>query len=752
MKKTYSARSALFSDSPIASVDRDEFGRAEFAKMLAESIAHVPADDGFVYALNAPWGSGKTSTLNFVCEHLQDPEVNNSLQFVVVQFNPWWFSGGDSLVHDFFRQFSGAFAKEGKKIGVRQTDIRSIADGLDACAGMIEPAAGLLPLEPHVATAAVSGGIVAKSLARVVKWMSPDIPKDIHGIRNKIRKSLDAIKNEVRVLVVIDDLDRIQPNETLEIFRLVKGVADFPNTIYLLSFDRDAVIRAITHEIDFTETDASKYLEKIVQVSNDLPPVEKGILHEYFGNQLKKVVPAMETGEWDGGYWHSIFYDAASHFIATPRDVKRWINNIAATYPGIRDEVNPMDFAAIQGLRTFVPGIYRAIGENKSLFVELPAENILEAVTEYSNREQKTDIRQKEAEVLLQDVFLNSSSNLGKHAAKIAEEMFPFWKSNLRREADSVGWAPSWGLQISTEDSRRRNMARHPMIFDRYFYLSLSAGDFSGAEMEQIIAAAKNPKKFAEILLTFAKEDVPGRDSARLRIFLDRMMELGKTAPMSEHVSSIALAFLMVSDKPELVDPQLFSLGYEYAIVMSEIAGNLLMSISDEGERFEICRNAFTEGEAIWAMCEWISMFRRGLNHELGGEFPLILGKEHCDELEKVVIRKLRPLAEKAEVWNWRNPRGMLSVIKREIGEKEHLDCVHKAILTPAGLAAICDFFDGRISSLKERERVTGMKREDLADKARQFLQDGEQLDDHQREILRHLVERVENPDKYSDD
>ena len=75
MKKTYSARSALFSDSPIASVDRDEFGRAEFAKMLAESIAHVPADDGFVYALNAPWGSGKTSTLNFVREHLtQNPE------------------------------------------------------------------------------------------------------------------------------------------------------------------------------------------------------------------------------------------------------------------------------------------------------------------------------------------------------------------------------------------------------------------------------------------------------------------------------------------------------------------------------------------------------------------------------------------------------------------------------------------------------------------------------------------------------
>ena len=51
--------------------------------------------------------------------------------------------------------------------------------------------------------------------------------------------------SDLRVLVVMDDLDRIQPNEMREMFRLVKGVADFPNTIYLLSFDREVVIDAI---------------------------------------------------------------------------------------------------------------------------------------------------------------------------------------------------------------------------------------------------------------------------------------------------------------------------------------------------------------------------------------------------------------------------------------------------------------------------------------------------------------------------
>ena len=239
--------SSASSDTPISSRKEDKFGRANFAENMAKSIAGVPAEDGFVFALNAPWGSGKTSTLNMVQEALQkDAKVRNGKQFIIVNFNPWWFSGGDSLAHNFFSQFSNAMKQEGIKNPNRSEQMNRLADGLDAFGGLFSPAVSMVA-EPHVATAAVTGSMLVKYLARVVKWMSPDSVKGIDGIRENIRNLLGRMSN-LRVLVVMDDLDRIQPNEMREMFRLVRGAADFPNTIYLLSFDRDAVVDAIAEQ------------------------------------------------------------------------------------------------------------------------------------------------------------------------------------------------------------------------------------------------------------------------------------------------------------------------------------------------------------------------------------------------------------------------------------------------------------------------------------------------------------------------
>ena len=62
-------------------------------------------------------------------------------------------------------------------------------------------------------------------------------------------------------------------------------------------------------------------------------------------------------------------------------------------------------------------------------------------------------------------------------------------------------------------------MARHPEIFDRYFRLSLSAGDFSVSDMKRRIEIASDPSKFSDMLLELAKEETSGKDHSRLRVF-----------------------------------------------------------------------------------------------------------------------------------------------------------------------------------------------------------------------------------------
>ena len=61
---------SLLYDTPITLPSRDKLGRAEFARFLAKAILRMDAEEGFVFALNGPWGSGKTNVINFVLHFL----------------------------------------------------------------------------------------------------------------------------------------------------------------------------------------------------------------------------------------------------------------------------------------------------------------------------------------------------------------------------------------------------------------------------------------------------------------------------------------------------------------------------------------------------------------------------------------------------------------------------------------------------------------------------------------------------------
>ena len=66
----------------------------------------MSAPDGLVVAIYGAWGLGKTTVLNFVEHYLHE---DASDQFVVVRFNPWWFSGRVDIAAAFFEQLRAVF-------------------------------------------------------------------------------------------------------------------------------------------------------------------------------------------------------------------------------------------------------------------------------------------------------------------------------------------------------------------------------------------------------------------------------------------------------------------------------------------------------------------------------------------------------------------------------------------------------------------------------------------------------------------
>ncbi len=85
---------------------------------------------------------------------------------------------------------------------------------------------------------------------------------------------------DLSFIVMLDDLDRLEPAQAVEVIRLVKSVADFPRFRYLLCYDKAVLSEAIRQGLGVT--DGSLYLQKIVQISFGLPRPESFVLRREF--------------------------------------------------------------------------------------------------------------------------------------------------------------------------------------------------------------------------------------------------------------------------------------------------------------------------------------------------------------------------------------------------------------------------------------------------------------------------------------
>jgi predicted KAP-like P-loop ATPase len=224
----------LFHDRALDRPDQDRLARQPFSRFLAEAILTMDADESFVFALHGSWGSGKSTVLNFLEFYLTQPELtahDTAPAPVVVKFNPWWFSGTEQLFRQFFSEFRVALGKR-----------KDPASGLKTLASHLEVLSrALTPLKwiPGITGPATAAHDALAQFQGVADSAAKALEADVNEAKSQIRSALQ--KSEARFVVLIDDIDRLRPEEMIQVFQLVKAVADFPKTLYVLSFDRAAV-------------------------------------------------------------------------------------------------------------------------------------------------------------------------------------------------------------------------------------------------------------------------------------------------------------------------------------------------------------------------------------------------------------------------------------------------------------------------------------------------------------------------------
>ncbi|SCG85308.1 KAP family P-loop NTPase fold protein [Methanobacterium congolense] len=466
----------IYDDDPIELFSEyfpeDELGRHKFAISVANSILAYKSKKSLVVGITGEWGSGKTTLINMILKQI-DPNViktedegrlkrffnkifrtvfpNDVKEGIILfKFNPWYFSEKDQLLSYFFLELNNQLNKiEGFKDITKK--LKSYSSHLLTVLGIV---------------------VFPKQTQATVGYLDKighfDKTEDIQSLKNDLFDSLK--KKSVKILITIDDIDRLDKKEIKEIFKLIRLIGNFPNTIYLVSFDRKVVEKALEEE----GISGEEYLKKIIPVMFEVPNIDKSELKDQFFEKITEIKDL--TGE-EESILSNLYDSGLIHFFNNLRDLKRFVNTLYFTYIPVKDDVYFADFVAITALQMFQPDLYKQIKNNKKLFTSW-----------------KSDFRDRDEIIrnineIVYDLNDNLSPDLKKNILEYLKNIFPKLRL-IYNNYDARSDAPEWAQE---------KRVCHESYFHRYFKFSVPEWDFSDAEMSEFLGMP-NEQDFVKYL------------------------------------------------------------------------------------------------------------------------------------------------------------------------------------------------------------------------------------------------------------
>ena len=156
------------------------------------------------------------------------------------------------------------------------------------------------------------------------------------------------IEENLKIVVSIDDIDRLSEEEIIAVFQLVKALADFPKTIYLLAFDYDVVVKALRK---VQHGDGKEYLEKVIQVPIEIPAPSIKSIHEALFSKLNTILGDISEERLNKAAWAELFQFGLKEYIKSIRDVIRYTNVFSLKYELLKNETDIVDLLGVACLQ-----------------------------------------------------------------------------------------------------------------------------------------------------------------------------------------------------------------------------------------------------------------------------------------------------------------------------------------------------------------------------------------------------------------
>ncbi len=589
------SKNSFLSDSPLTESTKDEFKRRPFAQKLAKIILSHLGSDSLVIGINGKWGEGKTTVLKFIENEIkEDPN-----KVICIWFNPWVYKDEDLLLLHFFNSLSTELQK-------------SLKSSKEVVGALIKNGSYVFPtFDVSMPDGSTVGINIGESLERFGDNLSS---VDNSELKTRLEKILKALGK--RIVILMDDIDRLDKSEIQNIFKLIKLMANFPYTNYILTFDQEMVSKALGEQYGGGSEEGCNFLEKIIQVPINLPLLDKASLRTYCFNIINEVfkMSKVEPNEDQAREYARCFVNFLEIRLKTPRMAKRYGNLLTFILPLIGNEVNLVDLMLIEGARVFYPDLYTFIRTKQDLFLGLYLDSL----------GRKPEVKTKIVK------YINGClENLNEDEKDAARELIKYLFPTLEwvfggAVYDGLQWEEKWA-----EDKRVASRA----YYRRYFTYSVPEGDISDEEIEGFIVKLKDSD-----INTIISEIRKLVGETRAEIFVSKLKAYEKkfTVDVARNLSLAISKLGNIFPDPDMM----FSVGpFSQAAIL---IGRLIKLVPQNEGRFDLAKTIITEGDPLYFVSECFLWIKASKEHEENR----LLTKEEEKQLGAIIANRVEALSK----------------------------------------------------------------------------------------------------------
>jgi hypothetical protein len=543
----------------------------------------------------------------------------------VVEFNPWFFSGTEQLIVHFFAEFAAQLRTD------KEESREALADRLDSYGRALEPVADV-PVVGGWLKALRGGAAIGSKAARRGSRFGRSSLRDE---RSALVQALQA--SDLRFVVVVDDIDRLQTDEIRDLVRLVRLVGEMPRTTYLLAFDRQRVEQALGGEHPGLGRD---YLEKIVQVMYPIPEPSREDLVRLTFESVDAAIEGLPARPLDERYWPNVLNRVIAPLIRTPRDASRYANAVPSVIRAVGTEVNLADLLALEAIRVLQPDIFERLPGLSTALTHIGSGIV-------GSYDRTAPVRDRFKPQL--DELVASAGSRAEAIRELLTVVFPGSQAITGHTLYTAESAQPW---------RRDRRVAHPEVFPIYFARALPEGAIESALVDAVFDSFGDPEQLEELF--------DGLPDDRIEALLDRLEDYEHDYPTDPTAAIVAIDNLFPR-LPRLERRGMFELDSRFRI--ERVVLRLLRRVEVESQRDAIVEASYPRLRSLTAKL-WL-VFVAGHRENVGAE--LISETTERDLLAR--LRQEISATEPAALAEERDALRLLHLV-RESGEESDEDAL----------------------------------------------------------------------------